>query len=87
MPNGSTLSAKNWIDVKQITTYLKKIFWHVLLLLGIQGKELQQFNTNILTDRSSVLPFCPNQTEQVNQSSVSRTETQQNRKCKKRMKT
>ena len=29
----------------------------------------------LVTDRSSVLPFCPNQTEQVNQSSFSRTET------------
>ena len=30
----------------------------------------------VVTDRSSVLPFCPNQTEQVNLSSVSRTETE-----------
>ena len=40
----------------------------------------------LVTDRSSVLQFCPNQTEQVNQSSVSRTETEQNRTCKKRIK-
>ena len=39
-----------------------------------------------MTDRSSVLPFCPNRTEQVNQSSVSQTETEQNRTCKKRIK-
>ena len=42
---------------------------------------------SLLTDRSSVLPFCPNRTEQINQSSVSRTETEQNRTCKKRIKT
>ena len=37
----------------------------------------------IVTDRRGVLPFCPYRTEQVNQSSVSRTETEQNRTCKK----
>ena len=41
----------------------------------------------IVTDQSSVLPFCPNRTEQVNQSSVSRTETEQNLTCKRRIKT
>ena len=45
------------------------------------------FNCYVVTDRRSVLPFCPNRTEQVNQSSVSRTETEQNRTCKKRIKT
>jgi hypothetical protein len=47
----------------------------------IQGVSL------LVTDRSSVLPFCPNRTEQVNQSSVSQTEIEQNRTCKKRIKT
>ena len=41
----------------------------------------------IVTDQSSVLPFCPNRTEQVNQSSVSQTETEQNLTCKRRIKT
>ena len=45
------------------------------------------FSCMLVTDRSSVLPFYPNRTEQVNQSSVSRTETEQNRTCKKRIKT
>ena len=40
---------------------------------------------NVVTDRSIVLLFCPNRTEQVNQSSVSRTETEQNRTCKNRI--
>ena len=42
--------------------------------------------SELVTDRSSVLPFCPNRTEQVNQSSVSRTKTEPNRICKKSIK-
>mgnify|MGYP001309251485 CR=1 FL=1 len=38
-----------------------------------------------ISDRPSVLPFCPNQTEQVNQSSVFQTETEQNRKGHKNL--
>ena len=41
------------------------------------------FGLIVVTDRSRVLPFCPNRTEQVNQSSVSRTKTEQNRTWKK----
>ena len=41
----------------------------------------------LVTDRSSVLPFCPNRTKQVNESSVFRTDTEQNRTCKKLKKT
>ena len=44
------------------------------------------FGLIVVTDRSRVLPFCPNRTEQVNQRSVSRTETEQNRTCKNRKK-
>ena len=36
------------------------------------------FAVKVVTDRSSVLPFCPNRTEQVNQSSVSRNQTELN---------
>ena len=42
----------------------------------------------LVTDWSSVLPSCaPNRKEQVNQSFVSQTETEQNWTCKKRIKT
>ena len=34
-------------------------------------------NIVVVTDQIGVLPFCPNRTEQVNQSSVSRIETEQ----------
>ena len=37
-----------------------------------------QFAVKVVTDRSSDLPFCPNRTEQVNQSSVSRNQTEPN---------
>ena len=35
------------------------------------GLDLYLIASNVVTDQSSVLPFCPNRTEQVNQSSVS----------------
>ena len=41
-----------------------------------------QFAVKVVTDRSSVLPFCPNRTEQVNQSSVSRNQTEKNQSKK-----
>ena len=46
-------------------------------------KKVDIYDFDLVTDRSSVLPFCQNQTEQVNKSSVSQTETKQNRTCKK----
>ena len=69
------------------------IFEEVLIfdetsLVGSLGGSLGLFigfSFFVVTDRSSVLLFCPNRTEQVNQSSVSRTETEQNRTCKKRI--
>ena len=40
----------------------------------------------VVTDWSSVLLFCPNPTEQDNQSYVSQTKTKQNQTCKKHIK-
>ena len=51
--------------------------------LGINTKykrtTLIYLHCMLVTDRSSVLLFCPNRTGQVNISSVSQTETEQNR--------
>ena len=43
--------------------------------------EIDKVLQELVTNRSSVLLFCPNQTEPANQSSVSRTKTEQNRTC------
>ena len=63
----------------------------MILYLSYKNNVYKVENVNggggIVTDRSSVLPFCPNRTEQVNKSSVFRTETEQNRTCKNRIKT
>ena len=49
-----------------------------LSVVQLKGKHCRNPHCrNVVTDQSSVLPFCPNQTQQVNQSSVSRTKTKQ----------
>ena len=52
-------------------------------MLDLLHKKCKLGGYILVTDRSSVLPFCPNRTEQVNESSVFRAETEQNRTCKK----
>ena len=69
-------SADGAVDHNQLEEQVKE------LGQAIAGKYIR-----IVTDQSSILLFCPNRTEQVNQSSVSWTKTEQNRTCKKLIKT
>ena len=65
----------------------RDIFLSVFLEKCTHALYLDSSICKVVTDQSSVLLFCPNRTEQVNQSSVYRTETKQNRACKKHIKT
>ena len=60
-------------------------FW--LMYAQVGDFRVSRGPPTVVTNQSSVLPFCPNRTEKVNQSSVSRTETEQNRTCKKHIET
>ena len=70
----------NWV----VTSISESTAFHNLAKAKVKSHHI--LTHNLVTDRSSVLPFCPNRTEQVNESSVFRTETEQNRTCKKRKK-
>ena len=68
------------------------LFYRLSFSFLTSGNWAQEFGPiviilEIVTDQSSVLLFCQNRTEQVNQSSVSPIETEQNRTCKKHIKT